>query len=61
MTVKEASKVLKCDVLTVRLLLQKGVSWGNAVKLGTSRHFYYQIFDAEFKRLFGVGGETDAR
>ena len=54
MTVKEASKVLGCDVLTVRLLLQKGVPWGSAYKLNDSaKHFYYVVYDKEFERLFG--------
>lgn len=59
MTIKEASKILKCDVLTVRLLLQQGQPWGSAVKLGNSKHYYYTIFDAEFKRLFGGGSDAE--
>ena len=60
MTVKRAAELLKMDVLTVRLLLQNGVSWGSAVKFQGSKHYYYVIYDAEFKRLFGVGGGADA-
>lgn len=60
MTVKKAAELLKMDVLTVRLLLQKGQPWGTATRLGDSRHFTYIIYDAEFKRLFGVGGGADA-
>ncbi len=60
MTVKKAAELLKMDVLTVRLLLQKGQPWGNAVKLQGSKNYFYVIYDNEFKRLFGSGGGTNA-
>ena len=60
MTVKKAAELLKMDVLTVRLILQQGCPWGTCLRLGDSKHYTYIIYDAEFKRLFGVGGEADA-
>ncbi len=60
MTVKRAAELLKMDVLTVRLILQQGCPWGTATRLGDSKHYTYIIYDAEFKRLFGVGGGVDA-
>ena len=59
-SVKDASKVLRMDCQTIRMLLRSGaVDWGLAFKRPGSRQYTYLIYSEKFKGVTGYDGKAD--